>query len=119
MRRGATVKHIFKIDRVFEDPEAVQVTYKQQNYLKLQKQLDDIKYEPVVIAENAEGDIELPISRVTVILEQQETMLFSTDGYALVQLRLISKNGDSYVSTIQKVKVEECLDCNILPLDPY
>lgn len=112
MRRGSTTTHIFNIDIVLRSPRAVQITYRQGNYFLLQKQLEDITYE--IVQDEEQQDIGV---KITVVLSQEETMKFNSSDFALIQVRIISADNVSFVSTIEKIKVQECLDCNILPLE--
>lgn len=116
LRRGATVTHVFEFEGAVEDPEAVQLTYKQGNYFAIQKQKEDLSYE--ILIPNEESP-EYKITRVTVTLSQAETLLFTAEDNALVQLRVVSSDGKAYSSNTRKIKIQECLDNNLLPLNMY
>ena len=112
MCRGETTTDVFTIEAELRNPRAVQVTYRQANCIIIQKQLEDLDYQ-VIETE----DVEIPyITQITCVLSQEETFQFCSHEDVLVQVRIIAQNGASLVSTIEKIKVEECLDNNILPL---
>lgn len=110
MCRGETTTDIFTIETKIEHPQAVQVTYRQGNCIIIQKQLDELGYE---IVEDEELGY---ITQITSTLSQEETFKFCGHEDVLVQVRIIAQDGTSLVSTIEKIKMEECLDNNILPL---
>lgn len=110
MRRGATATHIFNINSGIVNPKAVQISYGQGYYFLLQKQLDEVIYE-----NKSEGDLVYG-TKITVTLSQEETMQFSPEDFAVVQIRIITDEGKSLVSTTAKIKIEDCIDNNILPL---
>lgn len=112
MRRGETASETFTIEQVIKNPQAVQVTFRQGNYVILQKQFKDLVYEILV----DDFDIEYA-TQITCNLSQEETFQFWATDMALVQVRIITEDGESLVSDIEKLRVEECLDCNILPLE--
>lgn len=112
MTRGETNTDIFTVDLAIEDPKAVQVTYRQGNYVIIQKQLNELDYQLLYDEELQE----YYATQVTCNLSQEETFKFWANDIALVQLRIITKDDESLVSNIKKIRVEECLDCNILPL---
>lgn len=112
MRRGETASETFTIEQVIANPKAVQVTFRQGNYVVIQKQLEDLIYEIL----SDDFDIEYA-TQITCNLSQEETFQFWANDVALVQVRIITDDDESLVSDIVKLKVEECLDCNILPLD--
>lgn len=116
LRRGATVTHVFDFEGAIENPKAVQLTYKQGNYFAIQKQKEDLTYEILIPNEELP---EYKITRVTVTLSQVETLLFTTEDDVLVQLRVVSSDGKAYVSNTQKIKIQECLDNNVLPINMY
>ena len=112
MRRGETASETFTIEQVIPSPKAVQVTFRQGNYVVIQKQLKDLIYEILTDDFNIEY-----ATQITCNLSQEETFQFWANDIALVQVRIITDDDESLVSDIVKLKVEECLDCNILPLD--
>jgi len=111
MRRGETLIDTFTIESPIENPRAVQVTYRQGNCIILQKQFEDLVYE---ILENE--DNEPYATQIICSLSQEETFKFYACDDALVQVRIITEDGDSLVSDIKKIRVYECLDNNILPI---
>ena len=113
MRRGESLTDIFTIEKVIENPKAVQVTYRQGNIIVVQKQLEDLVYEIIYNEESGE-----PIGvQILCSLTQQETLRFCSNEETYVQIRIITSDDESLVSNIEKIKVQECLDCNILPLE--
>ena len=112
MRRGETSTDTFTIDELIYNPKAVQITYRQGNWIIVQKQLNDIDYE---IIKNEEG--EDSYTQLICTLSQEETFRFDSSEETYVQVRIITQGNVSLVSTIEKIKVQECLDCNILPLE--
>lgn len=113
MVRGETNTDTFIIETAIRNPKAVQVTYRQGNYIIIQKQLKDLEYE-ILYDEDLQEEY---ATQITCSLTQQETFEFWANDYAMVQVRIITEDDESLVSNIKKLKVEECLDCNILPLE--
>lgn len=113
MVRGETNVDTFIIESPIENPVAVQVTYRQGNYVIIQKQLEDLDYEILYDTDLGEAYA----TQITCELSQKETFKFWANDYALVQVRIITFDNKSLVSNIKKIKIEECLDCNILPLE--
>lgn len=58
-----------------------------------------------------------PETGVLAKLSQEETMLFDYSDYAVVQVRILMQDDTSYVSTISRFKIEDCLDNNFLPIE--
>lgn len=112
MRRGESLTDIFTIEEVIENPRAVQVTYRQGNIIVVQKQLKDLAYEIVYDEDETPSGVQ-----IMCYLSQEETLRFCANDDTLVQVRIIDSDGEALVSTIEKIKVQECLDCNILPLE--
>lgn len=112
MRRGESLTDIFIIEKVIENPRAVQITYRQGNTIVVQKQLEELAYEITYDEGGNPNGVQ-----IMCYLSQEETLNFCANDDALVQVRIINSDGESLVSTIEKIKVQECLDCNILPLD--
>ena len=112
MTRGETYTDTFTLDTVIENPKAVQVTYRQGNYVVIQKQLYELDYELLY----SEESHEYYGVKITCNLSQEETFKFWADDDALVQVRIITSDDVSLVFGIKRLKVKECLDCNILPL---
>lgn len=111
MRRGETSTDTFTIEQPIENPQAVQVTYREGNCIIVQKQLEDIIYEILT------DEFDEPwATQITCALSQEETFKFYACDNALVQVRIITENGDSLVSDIKKIRIDECLDNNILPI---
>ena len=113
MVRGETNTDTFIIETAIRDPKAVQVTYRQGNYVIIQKQLEDLDYE-ILYDEDLDEEY---ATQIVCKLSQEETFKFWANDYALVQVRIITDDDESLVSNIKKIKIEECLDCNILPLE--
>lgn len=111
MRRGETNTDFFTVEQVIKNPKAVQVTYRQGNYVVIQKQLKDLIYE--ILIDDFDEEY---ATQVVCKLSQEETFKFWANDDALVQLRIIDENDESLVSDIIRIKIDECLDCNILPL---
>lgn len=160
MRQGITATHVFRVEGSVTNPKAVQVTYKQNNRIVLQKQLNEIilckilyKYMKVLpsgeiiideeynvleeypeaekIVENIYFIPELnaiyfldevklePDTGIMLYLSQEETFEFNTDNYVLMQVRIITEKNKSFVSTVSKMNIQECLDENLLPLGEF
>lgn len=110
--RGETYTDTFTFDIVIENPKAVQVTYRQGNYVIIQKQLHELTYELLY----SEESHEYYATQITCNLSQEETFKFWANDDVLVQVRIITSDDKSLVFDIKKIKIKECLDCNILPL---
>ena len=99
MIRGTNPVHIFVIPFDTSIVEKVRVIYKQNNVEVLRKETDDCSLEDDMIG---------------VKLSQEETMLFDHTQNVYAQLRVLTTEGDSYVSPIMVVSVGECMDKEVI-----
>ena len=72
------------------------------------KYKDDAKLTKYASADDFNGNT------ISIKLTQEETFLFDCNSYVKMLLRVLTKEGDSLVSDVYKVFVEECFDNEVL-----
>lgn len=60
-----------------------------------------------------------PATGILVDLAQHETLQFNPIDKVTLQVRIVTEDSDSLVSTVTKFEIEDCLDENLLPKDEY
>ena len=94
MRRGTTPTHIFTTDIDLTKAEVIYLTYKQAGEIKLTRERDDMTVEE---------------DKLTVTLDQEETLAFSTTGRVHIQIRARFPDGAAIASNIIETSAEEIL----------
>jgi hypothetical protein len=79
--------------------EKVRVYYAQKDVLKITK---------------TEADVEMDGNTISLRLTQEDTFLLEGNKMTLIQLRVVTKNGDSFVSDIVTVVTEQCLSDEVV-----
>ena len=99
MIRGTTPKHMFTLPFDMSTVKELHILYAQGDNLVLKKTLSDC---------TADG------CTVSVILTQQETMLFSEDKRVEIQIRVLTTAGQALASRIREESVYDVLDDEVL-----
>lgn len=99
MRRGSTPTHTFTLPSdIAGSLTAVEITYKQNGKVILQKRKKDCTIEGNVVA---------------VTLSQEETFLFKDDAIVKIQIR-VAIDDKVYPSDVMRVNCRECLSSEVL-----
>lgn len=98
--RGTTPYHSFVLPLSTEQIENLYVTYLQNGQVVLDKGLDEVELQDLVLEEENEDQSQC---QVTVHLTQEDTLAFkfwpaAEKNIAVAQVRAITKNGEAYVS---------------------
>lgn len=99
MRQGTTPTHTFTIPFDTGVVAKARVLYAQNDAVKIVKK---------------ETDVEMSGNTITVRLTQEETLRLSHKHDTDIQLRIVTKQGDSLVSDIITVSTEQCLSDEVL-----
>lgn len=99
MRQGTTPKHTFTIPFDTSVARKVRVIYAQDDIVKILKK---------------EADCELTGNKIVTRLTQEETFRLNPYQKTNIQVRVFTRDGDSFVSKIVTVKTEQCLDKEVL-----
>lgn len=101
MIRGTTPTHIFNLPIDTNLISSLIITYKQNDEIVLTKELDACS---------------LGERSISLKLTQEESLLFDCtgNGYAKVQIKVLTQSGDVLSSRVSFVKVEECLNDEVL-----
>lgn len=99
MRRGSTPTHTFTLPpNTVGDITAVEVTYKQNGEIILQKREQDCTIKGKVIF---------------VALSQEDTFLFDDDAMVKIQIR-VKIDDKVFTSNVMRVSCRECLSSEVL-----
>ena len=99
MIRGTTPTHVFRLPVSADTVKAVRIVYAQNNAVKLQKCNEDCTMEG---------------NTVTCKLSQEDTFLFADGECILVQVRVLTNEGEALASRVMRVHCEECLSDEVL-----
>ena len=99
MTRGSTPTHFFTLPFDVEMVKTVEITYKQNEELKLQK---------------TNTDCALEGNTVSVKLTQEDTFKFDEKPLVKIQIRVLTLDGDVIPSEIMYATVKECLSDEVL-----
>lgn len=94
MRIGTTPTHSFVLPISTDEVNKVEITYVQNNEIKLRK---------------TEADCKLQDDVVSVKLMQKETFLFDENATVKIQVRVVTNGDDVLSSGIFCVSADECL----------
>lgn len=97
--KGTTPTHTFKLPVSKEAVDEVRITYAQGS-------------ENVLIKDTK--DCELTDGGVSVTLTQEETFLFKANVEVLIQVRVLTTDGQAFSSETVSVGVYKCLDGEVL-----
>ena len=107
--RGTTGKHMFIIAGIYDNFEAIQITYTQNSGIVLEKDANDVAISSVPV----EGEEQESIT-IEVPLTQEETLKFNAHTNAYVQLKLKDKSGKVYTSDVYRIIVYEALNDTVI-----
>ena len=99
MRRGTTPKHTFTLPFDTSVVEKVRVVYAQDDNVKIVKNT---------------CDAELINNTVSVRLSQAETLRLNCNLKTQIQVRVVTRDDDAFVSDIIVVETDKCLDTGVL-----
>ena len=99
MIRGSTPTHIFTLPFGVETVKTVEITYAQNEEVKLKK---------------TDVDCVLEGSTVSVKLTQEDTFKFDEKPLVKIQIRVLTLDGDVIPSEIMYATVKECLSDEVL-----
>lgn len=99
MRRGTTPTHTFNLPFSTENVSKAKVIYSQE--------------EEVIFAKE-DAACEREGNTVKVRLTQEETLRFDCTKVVKIQIRILTKGGDALASDIILVKVDKCLESEVL-----
>lgn len=103
-RRGTTPTHIFKSNVDLSTAEALFVTYKQANTIRIEKTLED-----VTIEQDEEEN-----SVISAVLTQDETLGLKATGLVNIQVRARYPDGKTIASNIVEAPVNAILKEGII-----
>ena len=99
MIRGTTPKHIFKLPFDVSVIDEVRIIYAQGDT-------------QIVVKDTA--DCTLERNTISVTLTQEDTFKFDCNQCVQLQVRVLTKEGESIASTIKHIGVDKCLDEEVL-----
>lgn len=99
MRQGTTPKHTFTIPFDTSNVEKVRVYYAQKDVVKVTK---------------TEADVTMDGNTISLRLTQEDTFALEGNEITIIQLRVVTKDGNSYVSDIVTVVTERCLSKEVV-----
>ena len=94
MRRGTTPTHIFETDVDLTTAEVIFITYAQGGRTVLTKEI---------------GDITVETDKITVTLEQSDTLAFCPEDYVSIQIRARFPDGSAIASQVIETSVDGIL----------
>ena len=132
--RGTTPYHTFIVPMASDNIEEVYVTYLQNDEVILDKSTSDVTIEDVALeTENAnventeenetvETEDVAASSQITLHLSQEDTLKFhfypaARKNIAVVQLRILDKNGEAYASDPTNERIFGVLKDGVIPPD--
>lgn len=132
--RGTTPYHSFLVPFARENIDKVYITYLQNEEVILDKDINDVTIEEVnpvvdntsideIDVENIEtNEEEEHISQITLHLTQEDTLKFkfypaAKKNIAIIQLRLLDKNGEAYASDPTNERIFGILKDGVIPSD--
>lgn len=99
MIQGTTPTHIFNLPFDSDQVSSARVIYKQREQEILRKETEDFKMDG---------------SAISVALTQEETFLFDCKYSVKLQLRVATKSGKVLSTKPIIIRVEECIDSEVL-----
>lgn len=99
MKRGTTPTHEFYLEFGTDMLKAVEITYKQNDVIVLQKHIEDCTLED---------------NKITCKLTQEDTFKFDEESCVEVQLRVLTIGEDVLASDVVRVCCDECLSEEVL-----
>ena len=99
MIKGTTPTHTFTLPFETAMIKSIQITYAQNDAVKLTKGNADCTFEG---------------NTVSVRLTQEDTLLFAEKACVEVQVRVLTIGGDALASNIMRVRCHECLSEDVL-----
>jgi hypothetical protein len=99
MRQGTTPKHTFTLPFDTSIVAKVRVVYAQRDDVKIVK---------------TEADAEMQGNNLSVKLTQEDTLQLNGSLKTHIQVRVVTHDGDSFVSDIITVNTDRCLDGEVL-----
>ena len=99
MTRGSTPTHVFTLPFGVETIKTVEITYEQNEEVKLKK---------------TNIDCTLEENTVSVKLTQEDTFKFDEKPLVKIQIRVLTLDGDVIPSEIMYATVKECLSDEVL-----
>ena len=112
--RGTTPKHIFYFPFLQNQVDVLKISYFQKGHVIFTKELSDVVFNP------AEETIELQLSQAdTLSFEKFNRLDRTRDSLILIQIRLLLKNGEAWVSEVMKERLGDVLlDGELTPTNP-
>jgi hypothetical protein len=105
MRQGTTPKHTFSIPFDTSNVGKVRVYYAQK---------DSRSGETVRKITKTESDVAMEGNTISLRLSQEDTLLLEGNKVTLIQLRVVTKAEESFVSDIVTVMTEQCLSDEVV-----
>ena len=99
MMRGTTPTHSFVLPIETDTIKTVQIVYRQNGSIKLEKGNDDCTLEG---------------NTVTLKLTQEDTFAFADNACVEVQIRVLTKDGDALASGVKRIRCDECISDEVL-----
>ena len=113
MIRATTPKHLFIFDIDPNEYERVLITYRQGDYIILEKEKEDLTIEE--IEETQECGCEPVVSyRAWFQLTQEETNMFYPNKPVKVQVRVLTTSGEALASEEFTVNIRDVLNDEVL-----
>lgn len=99
MIRGTTPTHVYTLPFDVEKVRKLRIIYSQSGNEKVVK---------------TEAHCTLAGNTATVRLTQEDTLAFSSDDFVLIQLRVLTPEGDALASNVMRVKPGVCLEDEVI-----
>ncbi len=99
MIKGTTPLHTFSLPFDAENVKTIQITYAQENVVKLTKK---------------NPDVEFTGNTASVKLTQEDTLKFNADRCVEIQVRVLTHGDDAFASDIIKTGCKRILDNEVL-----
>jgi hypothetical protein len=99
MRRGTTPTHTFEIPLETSNIAKIRVSYAQGGVVKVVKK---------------ESDCELLENTIVVKLTQSETLRLNHRLRTEIQVKVLTRDGDTFVSDVIEVNTDRCLNDEVL-----
>ena len=101
MYRFSTPTHTFKFNTEVNDFQEILITYAQNGNIILEKHKDELSF-------SDDG------KQASFKMTQEESSLFESNRTAAIQVRVLTKTGDSFASPICKCSIEPVIHCGCL-----
>ena len=110
-RRGTTPTHIFKTTVDLTNAQALYLTYKQGETVRIEKTLEDVTIEPLDENKNDHGTYQ---SLIRVNLTQADTLALKASEFVDIQARVKFPNEKALASDILNIPVRGILKEGII-----